>query len=67
MLTDVEEMVVEDFPVIPIALDVELRGYGGVEELDGDEVVPDEWPVEYGEVIVWEMVEWVLVLAFDLL
>jgi hypothetical protein len=30
-------------PVIPVALEVELRGYGGVEELDGE---PDESPDE---------------------
>ena len=50
MTTDVCETVATDpepVPVTPIALEVELRGYGGVEELDG---APDENPDEYGEV-----------------
>ena len=44
-------------PVAPIALEVELRGYGGDEEL---EAAPDESPNEYGAVPVGMMEEWVL-------
>jgi hypothetical protein len=50
VITDVCETVATDpepVPVTPIALEVELRGYGWVEELDG---APDENPDEYGEV-----------------
>jgi hypothetical protein len=53
--------------VAPIALEVELLKYGGVEELAGNERIPDEWPVEEGEVPVRVIVECVLVLTLDLL
>ena len=62
MITDVCETVVMDsepVPVTPIALEVELRGYGGDEELDG---APDESPDERGDVPVGIREEWVLVL-----
>ena len=62
VITDVKERVDPDLvPVAPIALEVELRGNGGVEELDG---APDESPEDYGEVPVGRIEEWVLV--FDL-
>ena len=65
MTTDVSEMVapaLDVAPVAPIALEVELRGYGGDEELDA---APDESPDEYGDVPVGMMGE--CVLDLDLL
>jgi hypothetical protein len=60
VITDVCETVVTDpepVPVTPIALEVELRGYGGLKELDG---APDKIPDEYGEVPTGMAEEWVL-------
>lgn len=63
MITEVKDTVDSDpVPVAPMALEVELSGYGGFEEL---ERALDESPDEYGEVTVGMMEEWVLV--FDLL
>ena len=60
VITVVSEMVdpVPDVtPVAPIALEVELRGYGGDEKLD---TAPDDSPEEYGDVPVGMIEEWVL-------
>jgi hypothetical protein len=48
--------------VILLTVEVELRGNGGDEELDGVEIPPDDSPEVYGEVPVGMIEEYVLVL-----